>query len=243
LRATPVKKKQKVTHELLSLWADKEKEWLTYKQIVTELKQRGVSERTTVRYLKRLVREGKLVREERGYKKTFYKPDEDFLEMLYPSLDWIRIHEEFLVQRIKEIAAAKFEAAITDSRETDERINKLISEEIDKISKETPSDEEVNEAICSVLSRERLTESDFKILTSLVNRLLLKAIYRPFSHPFGHAGTTEPYIAISNLESSISLLLSTYMDLWAFMYKHPAASFEFEKHMQKEFPSLFREKK
>jgi len=178
------------------------------------------------------------VREERGYKKTFYRPDEDFLETLYSSLDWIRVHEESLAQMVKDIVSAKFEKTIIDSRETDERIGKLISEEIEKIPKETPSENEIAETIYNVLSRERLTESDSKILVLLIERLLFEALYLPLSNPYGCAGTIEPYVLISNLETDIMSLLSAYMNLWSFMYMVPGASFEFQKYMKERFPNL-----
>lgn len=231
-------KERKITHKLLALWTGREKEWLTYKQIVSELKRLGISERTVVRYLSTLTRERKLIKEERGYKKTFYRPDDDFLETLYPSLDWIRIHEESLSRMVRDVIITKFERAIINSKETDERIEKLISEEIDKIPKETPTEDEVATAIYNVLSREKLTETDSKILVSLVKRFLFEAFYRPLSNPYGCAGTIEPHVLISSLENDIRTLLSAYMDLWSFTYRVPGASFKFEKYIKERFPSI-----
>jgi hypothetical protein len=231
-------KERKIVHELLTLWAGKEKEWLTYKQIVNELKRRGVSERTTVRYLNTLVGERKLMKEERGYKRTFYRPDEDFLTMLYPSLDWIRCHEEFLGQTVKDIVSSKFENAITSSKETYERIEKLISEEIGKISKETAMDDEMaGKAIYNVLSREKLSDAQSKTLFSLIERFL-KVFYENLSPPYSCAGTIEQYVLISNLEREIVNLLWAYMDLWNFIYTVPGASFEFEKYLKEKLPFI-----
>ena len=112
-----------------------------------------------------------------------------------------------------------------------------------EIPSKPPSEEEIAEAIYNVLSREKLTKSDSKILISLVERFIIEAFYRPFSNPYGCAGTIEPHINISNLERDISLLLSAYMDLWSFMYKCPGASFLFEKYMREKFPDLIPIKK
>jgi len=230
-------KERKVIHRLVALWTGREKEWLTYKQIVSELKKRGLSERTAVRYLTTLVHERKLVREERGYKKTFYRPDEHFLKTLYPSLDWIHSYEEHLGRSVKETVSAKFERALINSKETDKRIEKLISEEIDKIPKEPPSEEDVAQAIYNVLSREKLSETDSRILVSSVERFF-KTLCESLSNPYGCAGTIEPYVLISSLARDIETLLSAYMDLWSFMYMVPGASFEFEKYMKEKFPLI-----
>jgi hypothetical protein len=230
-------RERKGTHQILALWSGREKEWLTYKQIVNELKKWGLSERTTVRHLMTLVRERKLEREERGYKKTFYRPNEDFLKTLLPSLDWIRSYEELLERNVRATVSERFEKTLFDSRETDKRIGKLISEEIDKISHEPPSEEEVDEAIYNVLSRERLSETESNMLASSVERFL-KAFHESLSNPYECAGVIEPYVLISKLEQNITNLLSAYMDLWSFMYMVPGASFQFEKYMKEKNPSL-----
>lgn len=215
---------------------------MTYKQIVNALKDQGISERTAARYLVALVRNRKLMKEEQGYKKTFYRPYDEFLARLSLSRDYFSVIEESLSLKAKDIVN-RFEKTILDSRETDERISKLIVEEIDKIPEGSRSDSQVAEAIYNVLSREKLTESGSKILTSLIERFLTEAFYRSLADPFGCAGVFEPHINISSLERAISLLLSRYMDLWGFMYMTPGASLEFEKYMREELPALFSVKK
>lgn len=237
---TREERKRRISNKVLALWIRKETKWLTYKEIVQKLRDDGVSERTIARYLRTLVRDDKLLKEERGYKKTFYRPPDEFLHKLHLSYgDWIRIHEEYLSHIGKEISS-RFERALAASEETDERISKLISEEIEKISKDTPSEDEIAEAIYSVLSREKLAESGYKTLVSLVERFMFEAFYRPLSNPYGCAGTIEPHVVISNLEGEIRLLLSSYMDLWSFMYMVPGASFEFEKYMRKKFAEIVK---
>jgi hypothetical protein len=230
-------REQKVTRQILALWASREKEWLAYKEIVNELMKWGLSERTAIRYLVALVRERKLEREERGYKKTFYRPKQDFLRTLYPSLDWIRSQEELLERRVREIVSEKFEKALFDSRETDKRIEKLISEEIDKIHQEPPSDEEMAQAIDNVLSREKISETDSNMLAISVQHFF-KAFYGSLSGPYECAGLIEPHILISDLAQDITKLLSAYMDLWSLMYRVPGASFKFKKYMKEKLPFL-----
>jgi hypothetical protein len=227
----------KITRQIVALWANREKEWLTYKEVVNELVKRGLSERTAIRYLITLVRERKLDREERGYKKTFYRPNQDFLRTLYPSLDWIRSQEELLERSVRETVSEKFEKALFDSRETDKRIEKLISEEIDKIPREPPSDEEVAQAIDNVLSREKMSEADSNMLAISVERFL-KAFYDSLSDPYNCAGLVEPHILISDLAQNVTNLLSGYMDLWSFIYRVPRASFEFKKYMEEKLSFL-----
>jgi hypothetical protein len=233
---------KKTAHKLFALWTGRESEWLTYKEIISRLKEDGISERTVARYLSILVHNKKLMKEERGYKKTFYRPYDEFMHTLSLSRDLFRIHEESLSRIGKEIVR-KFEKTLVDSKEIGDRILELISEEIDKIPEEKRSDEEVAEAIINVLSRERLTELDSKILVSLVDRFLFDAFYYPLSDPYGCVGTTEPFVDIDILERNVSLLLSSYMNLWSFMYKHPGASFEFQKYIKEKFSGIISIKK
>lgn len=234
--------KRRTSNKVLALWIRKETKWLTYKEIVKKLKEDGVSERTVARYLRTLVRDDKLLKEERGYKKTFYRPRDEFLHKLHLSYgDWIRIHEEYLTHIGKEIIS-RFERALAASKETDERITKLICEEIDKISEERTTltqDEIFENAIYNVLSKEKLQEPDSKILASLVTSFLLNAFCDPFSNPYGCAGTIEPHVLLSNLESEIMLLMESYMNLWSFMYMLPGASFKFENYIKEAFPGIF----
>lgn len=70
------------TNKLLALWIGRETKWLTYKEIVNALKDQGISERTVARYLLALIHDRKLMKEERGYKKTFYRPYDEFIQHL-----------------------------------------------------------------------------------------------------------------------------------------------------------------
>lgn len=227
----------KTTQKLLALWTGKEATWLTYKEIVNTLRDHGIGERTVARYLASLVHSRKLMKEERGYKKTFYKPYDEFLRRLSLSRDFFGVIEESFSLRAKDIVN-RYERTILDSKEADERISKLIVDEIDRIPEGSRSDEDVAKVMYKVLSREKLTESDSKILVSKVERFLFEAFYHFLADPFGCAGVFEPHINLTSLERAISLLLSHYMELWAFIYEHPGASFEFEKYMREKFPNL-----
>jgi len=232
------------THKILSLWTGKESDWLTYKEIVKKLRDEGVSERTIARYLSTLVSDKKLAKEERGYKKTFYRPYDEFLQTLSLSRDWFRVHEVFLGRIGREIMN-KIEQSLLDAEETGKRINKLICQEIDKASKKNPTqtaEENAEEAFRKVLSREKLEEQEFQILLSMVKRFLYDAFYLPLSDPYECAGMVEPHILVNELQNKIRSLLSSYVDLYSFMYEHPGASFEFEKYMRENFTTLFSNK-
>jgi hypothetical protein len=241
LSAVKEVREKDTTHKILSLWTGKESEWLTYKEIVKKLHDERVSERTIARYLSILVREKKLAKEERGYKKTFYRPYDEFLQTLSLSRDWFRIHEVFL-SRIGRDIINKIEKSLLDAGETGKRISKLICEEIEKVSKKKPTlsnEENLEEAIRNVLSREKLKEQELQILVSKVKRFLYNAFYFPLSVPYECAGMVEPYVLVNETENKIRSLLSSYVDLYSFMYEHPGASFEFEKYMRENFPTLF----
>lgn len=231
------------TNKILALWTGRKTEWLTYKEIVDALKEHGISERTVARYLATLVRDMKLMKEERGYKKTFYKPYDVFWHRLSLSRDWFHIHEESLCRMGTEVIN-RMERSIVASKEADERIEKLISEEIDKMPKENLTEDEVYaEAIHNVLSKQRLTEAESKTLASLIESFLHEAFYDSLANPYGCAGTIEPYVLASTLEHEIRSLISSYMRVWSFMYMHPGASFEFQKYIQQKFPEITSTKK
>lgn len=234
-------KERDTTHKVLSLWTGKESEWLTYKEIVKKLRCERVSERTVARYLLILVREKKLEKEERGYKKTFYRPYDEFLKTLSLSRDWLRIHEVFLSRTGRDLIN-KIEQSLVDAEETGKRMNKLICKEIEKIARRNSTltaDEISDEALHNVLSREKLEKTELQILVSKVRRFIYDVIYHPLSNPHGCAGTIEPYVVLGEIEGEITRLLSSYVELWGFMYKHPGASFAFEKYIRENFPTLF----
>lgn len=231
-------KEQKTVLKLLALWKGREKEWLTYKQIIQEARKYGVSERTAVRYLNSLVRERKLMKDERGYKKTYYRPDEAFLSELYPSFDFVRIQEELLGRRIEEIISLKFESAVVSAKETSARITKLVCEELDRISeKTTPSEDDLAEALYNVLNREKISDGDSNTLLSLVKQFF-EAFEKPISNPYGTAGTIEPHLLINSMQDEIVAFFSAFMDLWSFVYRTPGAAFKAKEHLQKMWSSL-----
>lgn len=227
----PKVKERKITHKLLALWTGREKDWLTYKQIVSELKRFGVSERTIVRYLSILTRERKLIKEERGYKKTFYRPHDQFWEALSHSKEWLRISEESL-SRIGKYVMDTLKKSIIDAEETTKLIEKLLPKEIDKLPEnEKNTDEGVEKAIDHVLRRESLSDEELKVLASLVSALL-RNVSLCLSNPyvFGRIGSQEDLASI--LDDDIWSLVLSYMKLWSFLYEHPAAVSEFKKYMR-----------
>ena len=205
---------------------------MTYKQIVSELKRLGVSERTIVRYLSTLTREKKLIREERGYKKTFYRPHDRFWEALAHSKEWFRVNEESS-SRIGKYVIDALKKSIIDSEETTKRIEKLLLKEIDKLPEnEKDTDEGIEKAIDHVLRRESLSDEELKILASLASALLRNVNFC-LSNPYVFGRVASPEDLASILNDDVQSLVSSYMKLWVFLYEHPAAVLEFKKYMRK----------
>lgn len=219
--------KQTTTNKLLALWAGKQDEWLKYKEIVNALKDQGIGERTANRYLATLVHDGKLDKEERGYKRTFYRPNEDFLHKLSQLPDWLRIHEESL-NRIGSYVMSTVEEAVIGAEETTEKIRK----EIDSLPEhEKDSDERIVEAVFGVLSKRALTEKEGRELTLLFNSLLGK-IYNCLSNPYVHGRIADPDQVAPIMDEDIWSVVCGYMDVWRFIYEHPGALLQFKREYE-----------
>lgn len=226
---------------MLSLWVNREDEWLSYKEIVKEAKIVGLPERTLVRYLSKLVEEMKLVKEERGYKKTFYKPFDRFLDQLHKSRDYFRVYEVTLSKLGAELVDG-LEKTILESRDTDERIENQICEELEKMPahmvKEPPWESPAySDAIANVLSREKLSTEDREMLQQRISSFLVENFLISFSS-VPCAGTIEPHLLIEFFSNQIGRMVLSYAELWYFLYKRPGASSEFESYITEKCPVL-----
>lgn len=125
--------RSKQLDRLLSIWSGREDQWLTYKEIIDESAKLGLNVRTVARWLNVLVNSEELSRQEKGYNKTFYKPNR---KKVLPSLKLVNEQEEYMCNDIKDIIAEKFEKTMT-WYEVKGRANKpalnLSQEELDKL--------------------------------------------------------------------------------------------------------------
>lgn len=229
-RGTKVKAKERegrTTHKLLALWTGRKQDWLTYKEIVKGLEDFGISDRTVDRYLTALVKAGKLVKEERGYKRTFYRPRDEFLQELSQSRDWLRIHEESL-SRIGKYVMDMMEKSVIDVKEITEKIRN----EIDNLlEREEDSEEGILKAVFHVLSNRALTKKERKMLTSLLDGLFNK-IYHCLSNPYVHGRIANLDQLASTMDDDIRSVVSAYMDVWRFIYEHPGALLQFKREYE-----------
>jgi DNA-binding transcriptional ArsR family regulator len=230
MKSNHQEKERKVTHQILALWSGREKEWLTYKQITSELKKTNVSERTVARYLLTLTGDGKLDKNERGYKKTFYKPREDFLKTLRPSLDWIRINEESL-GRIGKYVMDVMIKTVEESGKTTKSIRKRLDKEISNLSENEEFADNVEEIVSDILAKETLTNNEEAEFYSLLKNLIQETIYFDLSSPYVLGRIVDREELASILRDNIRSVVESYMHLWAYMYKHPAALLELKQCM------------
>ena len=229
----PKREHGRIEQKMLALWSrrDNEGKWTSYKEIVGDLKSVGVSERTVARYLSALVAEQKLEKVERGYKKTFYRPAEKFWESLSRSKQF-RISEESL-SRIGKYVMDVLEKTTADAEETTKLIEELAQEEHNKLPEnEKDSDEGWEKAIDHVFSEATIKEDERKALHALVDSLLKDAIYHCLTNPYvlGRIADTETLASI--LQDDIWDLVSRYMDVWVFLYKHPGTVSEFKRYVK-----------
>ena len=74
-------KEQETILAIFLIWNENEKQTLlTFQQIIKRGKEFALSRRTIIRYINKLVSKGKLKKDERSYKKTFYVPTQKFFE-------------------------------------------------------------------------------------------------------------------------------------------------------------------
>jgi len=86
---------QWIKDRILSLWLY-QKNWLTRKEIKEETE---IPERSVDRHLQKMVKEGRLEKEERGYKKTYYR----LHGRLKLERDHVLVCEEYLVRTIRRV--------------------------------------------------------------------------------------------------------------------------------------------
>lgn len=218
---------RKVTHQILAVWSGRKKEWLTYKEIVGEMKGRGVSERTVGRYLLALAREGKLERDERGYKRVFYRPREGYLETLRSSRDYIRMKEESLCGIGKYVIDTMIET-VRGSEEVTKRIQASVEDGMKRMPEDEIGGENFDKMICDVLAKEGLTQKQRDEFLSLLE-LLVKGAFKIYN-PYVFGRIADPAQLSDILDDDVWEMIKSYMHLWAYMYEHPATMLELEKY-------------
>ena len=198
---------RKATRKMLPIWRRRENELLSYKQIVEETKKRELSERTTVRYLNLLVGAEVLEREERGYKKTFYKPNAAKWELLMKpaSVRVVNDQEEFFWNNLRDVIAEKFEKTI--------------------FRYETKGQSEID---CSKSQLSPQNTEKLKSLTkSMISSLNSSLTYKYLD------GKNNPYTVYDLLTNNLLDFISSQMELWSFIAETPGAAEEFKKQIDK----------
>jgi DNA-binding transcriptional ArsR family regulator len=229
------KANRRVQQKILSLWSGmgKEKEPVSYKQIVSSLKNDGVSERTVARYLLKLVEDGKLEKIERGYKKTFYRPYDKVWDNLVESKQQFQISEESL-NRIGAYVMNTLSATITDAQKTTEQFQRRVWEDICSVPEyEQNSNANFDKAMDLVLHEKKPTEEERKELNKLIKSLVEDGLLPTLTCPpvFARLYTEEELPEI--VQANIWELVKKFMNIWAFLYKHPWAVPEVEENLSK----------
>jgi DNA-binding transcriptional ArsR family regulator len=232
----PKEANKQIEQKILSLWTKATKdELVSYKELIKILKSDGVSERTVARHLLTLMKENKLEKIEQGYKKTFYKPTEEFWKNASYLKKQSQIHEESL-KRIGTYIMNRLNAAIENAEETTKYAETTVWE---KISEFLPNDESADDTEAfekgmeAFLNEKKLTEGQRKELYSLVDSLIKDGICQALTDPtvFARLQPKEelPYI----LEEYIWKIVRAFMAVWIFLYEHPYAVPELESHLLK----------
>lgn len=224
-------KKQDTVLKILSLWesnkqdSDKGREnWLKYKLILEEMKKYGLSQRTIVRYLNALVNEGKLEKEERGYKRTFYRPTQDFWE------DIKHENQRFLkaTKALEPIAAFVMEHLKATTNE-----NKAAEDEGDKNWKKIVAaggeGEAFEEVMDAFFEEKKLTKQEETELLSLVRSLFNDALLNNLTDRavFSYIESTSDLP--DTVQNGVWETVKAYLALWKYIYKHPGAVVELER--------------
>lgn len=230
------KANSRVQQKILSLWSGmgKKREPVSYKKIASSLKDDGVSERTVARYLLKLVEEGKLEKIERGYKKTFYRPYDRVWDNLVESKQQFQISEESL-SRIGAYVMNTLKATITDAEKTTEQFYHRVWEEICAVpDHEQNSHANFDKAMELVLREKKPTEEERKELNKLIKSLVKDGLLTALTcQPVFTRIYTEKELP-EIVQENIWELTKKFMNIWAFLYKHPWAVPELEENLGKE---------
>jgi hypothetical protein len=235
-KALSKKANSRVQQKILSLWSGKGKkrEPISYKQIALSLKDDGVSERTVVRYLLKLVEDGKLEKIVRCYKKTFYRPYDNVWETLAESKQQFQISEESL-SRIGVYVMNSLRESITDAKKTTEQFHDRLWQEICSVpDQEQNSSANFDKAMKLVLREEKPTEEERKELNKLVKSLIEDGLLTALTcQPVFTRLYTEKELP-EIIQENIWELTKKFMNIWTFLYKHPWAVPELEENLGKE---------
>jgi hypothetical protein len=185
---------ERAVKNLLPVWRNREKEWLTYKQIVELSGKRGVSERSVIRYLRSLVAREILEKSEPEYKKTLYKPDAKKWDLLMASrIKLVNEQEEYLCDDLKDIIAKNFEEAVA-WHENNVKTGTL------NVS---------------------LTENEKEVMNDLIDRLFSGLRSTLIDQYFD--GKIDSSAVYDHLASNLKRLMNDQMNLWSFVAKTPGA--------------------
>jgi hypothetical protein len=229
-------KKHETILKILSLWEEnkndssekKEFEWLKYKEILQETKKYGLSQKTTVRYLNALVNEGKLEKDERGYKKTYYRPTKEVWEEIEHNDQRYRIGEKSLKLIGRYVMDTLSKIAQEDESEVWEKIAKLSPDD------GSDTTQAFDEAMDDFIKERKLTQQEKNELFSLVISLFKDSLFQTITNRTIFTGV-EPKLELPNLlQENIWKITKSYMALWTFVKKHPGAILELEE-IQKKF--------
>lgn len=140
----PRTKDRLIEEAILDLWIGKENDEIPYKDIANELENQGVSKRTVPRYLFTLIKKGALERIERGYKRTFYKPKEDFYQEYLYLKKKTRQSQESL-KEISQYVMDSLTKSIAESKPLTEQLYNRVWSEIYSVTKKDEGNTEIFE--------------------------------------------------------------------------------------------------
>lgn len=226
-------RKEETILTILSLWEknqdskEKGEAWLKYKQILEEAKNLGLSQRTVVRYLNTLVNEGKLEKNERGYKKTYYRPTKDFWAEIEHYNQQYRISEKSL-EPIGKYVMDTLRKTITETKNIEEDYREVWEKIVELSSDNCDTTPAFTQAMGTFIKNRKLDQKEKKELDLLVSSLFNGSIIQSLTNPLIFARVEEKDELPAILEEDVWSLVKSFIDLWTFVYKHPGAVLELE---------------
>lgn len=182
--------------ELISMWLSQEENWLYYADVKDEaVRVMGFSKSALQRNLQWLVKTGKLETKKEGdqakSRKTLYRPNQEYYKKTFR---WIPI------RRDANDSEYLFFIGLADE----------ITETFDKTCQDLVKLSDVPEPLGNIPPRPDLNELNARIAK------LIRAARLDLSKEYFNE-SRDPVVAYAQLRKSIKRMVTSYMDLWAFI--------------------------
>ena len=181
-----------------------------------------------------------MVRIERGYKRTYYKPVEEFYACYADLKEELEENQE----ELSEIAKSVFSTVrktMADSKDLSEHLYNRVWEEIYSVTEKDEFNTEIFDEATDHIVRQKLGKKDRATYYQLFEDLIQNCMV-PLTDRAIFARLDVEIDLPSEIQYQIVSLVKAYMALWDFIYKHPGAVGLLEDILEEDDPREIKAK-